>query len=82
LQVVAVVEELTHSLLNVADENVAAWIVAFLCSDLAAYWDGDYVKPKGFSLTWPPGKKDWTEVYHSKEFDLESCKRKPLAREC
>jgi len=34
-QVIAVAEELTHVLLNVADENLAAWIVTFLCSDLA-----------------------------------------------
>jgi hypothetical protein len=76
LQVVAVAEELTHVLLNVVDENLAAWIVAFLCSDLAAYRDGEYVKPEGYSMSWPPGKKDWDEVYSNKEFDFESDKPK------
>ena len=79
-QVLAVAEELTHVLLNVRDENLAAWIVAFLCSDLAAYRDGEYVSPEGFSLPWPPGKKDWEEVYSNKEFDFES--DKPKLRGC
>jgi hypothetical protein len=70
-QVIAVLEELTHALLNVQDESLAAWIVSFLYSDQVAYQNGSYVPAASFQPHWPPVRKDWNECYLSKDFDEE-----------
>ncbi len=75
-QVYAVLEELTHALLNLADESLAAWIVTFLYSDRVAYRDGFYVPAASFQPHWPPKRKDWAAHYAVKDFDFDVCKRK------
>ena len=70
-QVYAVLEELTHALLNLADESLAAWIVTFLYSDRVAYRDGFYVPAASFQPHWPPKRKDWASPPR-RHFDYRS----------
>jgi len=75
-QVIAVLEELTHSLLNVKDESLASWIVAYLYSDRVAYVDGKYASASAYHAHWPPKAKDWEALYLGKDLDVDCLKRK------
>jgi len=71
-QVLAVLEELTHSVLNIADESLASWVVSFLFSDKIAYQCGSYVSTEDYVPHWPPKAKDWEALYSAKPLDLSA----------
>lgn len=81
VQICAVLEELTHALLNLKDENLVTWVVSFLYSYRIAYHEGRYVPADSFQPHWPPKPKDWSALYAAKSLDLDALKKaKPSRR--